>query len=96
MTHRIAVFELEPAPGGVGEQVPSWVLPHPLGAWHDPDDGSYVGCAPEIVTLTSAELLERARSIHARHPITDPATGEPYTDEALEAAVADWISAAGA
>ena len=96
MAHRIAVFQLVPAPGGVGEQVPGWVLPHPIGAWHDPDDGSYVGCAPEIVTLTSAELLARAQSIHARYPITDPATGDPYTDEALADAVTDWIAAAGA
>jgi hypothetical protein len=95
MTHHIALFQLVPTPGGVGEQAPGWVLPHPIGAWHDPDDGSYVGCAPDIVTLTSAELLARAQDIHTRHPITDPSTGAPYTDAALEQAVTDWISAAG-
>lgn len=69
--------------------------------WHDPDRASYVGLSvagealgPGAVALSDSELLARAQSIHARYPITDPATGDPYTDEALEQAVTDWISAA--
>ena len=68
----------------------------PTQQWYDPDDGSYVGLASPRVELSASELLARAQSIHERHPITDPDTGAPYTDEGLEAAVTAWISAAGA
>lgn len=77
---------------------PGWVSPHPdpHQLWHDPDDGSRVATVETGATLDAAGLLARAQSIHARHPIHDFSTGSPYTDEALEAAVTAWISAAGA
>ena len=88
---------------------PPWLVTHDaeLQTWYDPDASTHVGITvsldereylvPDaVVTLSASELLARAQSIHARHPFTDPATGEPYTDAALEQAVADWITAAGA
>jgi hypothetical protein len=70
-----------------------------LDYWADPDDETFVGLADSagsFTTLDAAGLLARAESIHARYPITDPSTGDPYTDAALEQAVTDWITAAGA
>lgn len=58
-----------------------------------------------VVVLSHAELLARVQDIHTRHPFIDPASvpdqenkteGQPYTAEALEQAVTDWIAAAGA
>ena len=88
-------------PGG-GETDPLWLLPMPdeIQQWTDPDDASYAGACDVLgagaVELSASDLLARAQDIHARYPITDPSTGAPYTDEALEAAVTAWISAAGA
>ena len=86
------------ARGDGGTSDPRWVAPHPdpHQLWRDPDDGSLVGTVDTGATLDAAGLLARAQSIHARYPITDPSTGAPYTDEALESAVTAWISAAGA
>ena len=95
MMAEAARYTLHPAPGG-GAEAPIWLLASPVGDWYDPDDQSYIGVAPTIETLDAAEFLARAQSINARHPITDPDTGTPYTDAALEAAVTAWISAAGA
>lgn len=91
----IVRYTLESLSGG-GSQAPTWLIGSHIEKWHDPDDGSYVGVAPTLEPLDAAALLSRAQSIHTRHPITDPDTGAPYTDEALESAVTAWISAAGA
>ena len=93
----IVVYTLDALPGGGSASPPDVDAgPDANQQWLDPDDGSMVGITTSRPILDAAGLLARAQSIHARHPITDPATGDPYTDEALEAAVADWISAAGA
>ena len=93
----IVVYTLDALPGGGSASPPDVnVGPDANQQWLDPDDGSMVGVTASRPTLDAAGLLARAQSIHARHPITNPATGDPYTDEALEAAVADWISAASA
>ena len=92
----LARYNPEPLPGG-GTQAPTGIQSAPVvGDWHDPDDGSRVGLAPTFEALDAAALLARARSIHSRHPITDPATGAAYDDDGLAAAVSAWISAAGA
>ena len=92
----IARYIPEALPGG-GTQAPLGIDAAPVvGDWHDPDDGSRVGLAPVFEALDAAALLVRAEDIHARHPITDPDTGAPYTALALAAAVTAWIAAAGA
>ena len=84
------------------EYDPDWLLPMPdeVQQWADIDDQTYVGVCDVLgdggVELSASDLLARARSINARHPIYDPETGGSYTDEALEQAVADWIAKAGA
>ena len=93
----IVVYTLDSLPGGGSASPPDVAIgPDPNQQWLDPDDGSMVGVTASRPTLDAAGLLARAQSIHARHPITDPATGDPYTDEALADAVTDWIAAAGA
>ena len=93
----IVVYTLDSLPGGGSASPPDVnVGPDANQQWLDPDDGSMVGVTASRPTLDAAGLLARAQDIHGRYPITDPATGDPYTDEALEAAVADWISASGA
>ena len=92
----IIVYSMDPNPAGGTVSPPGVVSPDPNLDRHDPDDDTYAGTRPARSVLDATTLLERARSIHARYPITDPSTGAPYTDEALEAAVTAWISAAGA
>ena len=86
-------------PAGLGTVAPPGVsLSANLSEWYDPDDQTFVGVAESPLgsnALDAAGLLARAQSIHARHPITNPETGEPYTAEGLEQAVTDWITEAG-
>jgi hypothetical protein len=94
----IVVYSPELLPGG-GYRSPPDVNggdPDSVQLWHDPDDGTDVGLTSRRPGLDAAGLLARAQDIHARYPMTDPSTGSPYTDAALEQAVTDWITAAGA
>jgi len=97
MTAQIVSYTFDALPGG-GSGRPADVESGPdiNQLWYDPDDETSVGIRTERATLDAAGLLTRVQDIHARHPFTDPSTGEPYTDAALEQAVADWITAAGA
>lgn len=93
----IVVYRAVASDGGVGFVTPGDVEnPVHNQSWHDPDDDTHAGVRETRPVLDAAALLARAQSIHARYPINDPATGEPYTDEALEQAVTDWITEAGA
>ena len=95
----IIEYKLHPSPQGM--KVPDFVTDG--GYWINPDDHTLIGMIPNgveyyvpdtVTTYTLAELQTRQRAIHAKYPMrVKQPSGAVLTDEEVNQAVADWVTA---
>ena len=104
---RMLEYKLHAPMNGHGMSTPVWVTNG--GHWHNQDDHTMIGFAPDITEYyipdsvdfkTEVELKERVVAMHQVSPMRkyDPSTpldeeGEVMTDAEVETMVGEWVIA---